>query len=49
MKEYTFRVFLKNEEVASISFDAKSEEDAWIMIKHTYPPIKGFTYKLEND
>lgn len=49
MKEYIFKIFLENKEVASISFDAKSEEDAWIMVKRNYPPSKGFTYKLEND
>ena len=49
MKEFNFRVFLGNEEVANIDIDAKDEKEANIIIKRQYPPSKGFKCKLTED
>lgn len=48
MKEYSFRVKLNNQTEINATFHAKNEDEAWIMIKRQYPPIKGFTYELIN-
>ena len=48
MKEFVFKVFLGNEEIANMEIDAKDEREANIIIKRQYPPVKGFKCKLVN-
>lgn len=46
MKTYNFIVFLKDEEIASIDVDAKTEQEAWRIIEKQYPTSKGYSHQI---
>lgn len=46
MSEYNFKVFIENKIEINTILHAKNEDEAWIMVKRQYPPVKGFKYEL---
>ena len=48
MKEYNFRVYIENRTELNTTLHAKTEDEAWIIVKRQYPPAKGFKYELIN-